>query len=601
MKTNSAVRKALGKLPKTLEESYDVIYSQMLNTDPETLRKAEKVILWLLCAERQLSTPEVIGAVHASSYSPEDASPVTDDDLSPVGVEDEPLSIEEILDICCNLVVWDQSLDTFRVAHLSVREYFEKKPQFGKHEIHARALEACIDTVIGRASQQHTASFKLYATTYWPNHCFYVGLEGPTGPLRDKVMTFFFDGYGASEHYLSWAHSLDAAIPLEQGSNMRVGREQSFRLYEATKPLALDADVPSGLSSIVFLASAFNLAWILVPWIQTEIPSNVPLDRHPLFYRKQDRDCPIHVAAICGNVEVARKLLDCGVDVDTRGFKSWTPLHKAAQNGRHLLAKALINRGANVNALSSDGRQFRPIHEAIWNGHPAMVDLLLKHGADIEARDNDGLTPLLLAVKEGKEEQIPILLNWNADVSATDKNGDTAFFLAAERHEPIFILFIQSGKIPESLFGGSVLCSAVRSCSRKSVQTLVEKGIDVNAPDRLGIRPLDYALEQGSSQVISFLIIYGARTALSWNLSSYSVEQWKSETWFSNLIESLVFANSANPAPYIRSILPTHVCREELITISEDSHRVPYLWIRIPDGFNFVSRIVFTTESHDQG
>lgn len=605
MKTASAVRKALGKLPKTLEQSYDVVYSQMLDTDPETLRKSETVILWLLCAKRPLRASEFIGAVHASCCSLEDTPHIGVNDRSPVDVEDEPLSIEEILDICCNLVVWDQSLDTFRIAHLSVREYFEKKPQFGKHNIHVQALEACIDTLIGQVNQQHTSSFKLYATIYWPNHCFDVGLEGPAGPLRDKIMLFLFNGCCASDFCLEWARSLDGSI-LEThilGSDMWIESTQSSRLYKAYSALTQDqgGDIPRGLCFIVFLASAFNLAWMLMPWMQIEIPSRVPLDHRAIFYQLPDGDRAIHVAAVWGSVEVTRTLLDYGVDVDSKGFKGWAPLHKAAQNGRQLLAKTLLNRGANVNALSGDGRQFTPLHEAIWNGHPAMADLLLKHGADIEARDSDGLTPLLLAEKEEKEELVPILLKWNADVSATDKNGDTALFLAAERHEPIFILFIQSGRIPESLFGGSVLCSAVRSCSRKSVQTLVEKGIDVNAPDRLGRRPLDYALEQGCSQVISFLIIYRARTALNWNLSSYSVEQWKSETWFPNLVESLVSANSANPAPYIRSILPTHVCREELIAISEDSPRVPYLWIRIPDGFNLVREIVFTTESHDQG
>jgi hypothetical protein len=186
-------------------------------------------------------------------------------------------------------------------------------------------------------------------------------------------------------------------------------------------------------------------------------------------------------------------------------------------------------------------------------------------------------------------------------MSATDKNGDTAFFLAAERHEPIFMLFIRSGKIPENLFGGSVLCSAVRSCSRKSVQTLLKEGIDVNAPDRLERRPLDYALEQGFSEVISFLIGHAARTALNWNLSSYHIEQWKSETWFPDLIQGLASGNPAKPAPYILSTLPTKVCREDFTAVSEDSPRVPYLWIRIPDGFTPINRIEFTTESHDQG
>jgi hypothetical protein len=208
---------------------------------------------------------------------------------------------------------------------------------------------------------------------------------------------------------------------------------------------------------------------------------------------------------------------------------------------------------------------------------------------------------LLLAVKEPRENVIAALLKWDADMSATDRNGDTAFFLAAERHEQIFISFIQSGKIPESLFGGSVLCSTVRSCSTKSVQALVERGIDVNTLDRFQSRPLDYALEQGFSQAIGFLIGHSACTALNWNMSSYYVEQWKSEAWFPALIQGLASGLPEKPAPYIFSVNPSKVCREDLIAVSEDSPRVPYLLIHIPDSFTSVSRIEFITESHDQG
>jgi ankyrin repeat protein len=590
MKTTSAVKKALGKLPKTLEESYDVIYSQMLDTDPETLRKAETVMRWLLCGKRQLRTSEFIGAVCASSCSSEGTSPV--------GADDDPLSVEEILDICCNLVVWDQGLDTFRTAHLSVREYFERKPHFEKRVIHAQAIEACLDTLIEQINQQKTTAFKLYATTYWPNHCFDVGLEGPAGELRNKVMFFLFQGSQASGCYLDWIDSLNLSSleKLGQDSSTWLEFDQSMRLLEADSALSHPRDVISGQRSILFLASAFNL-----PWILTQLSSLDYFLTDTISTKRSNGDSAITIAAVWGSKEVVHQLLDHGINADTKGFKGWTPLHRVAQNGRQLLAKDLIKRGANVNAVSGDGRQFTPLHEAIWNAHPAMVDLLLEHGADVEARDSDRLTPLLLAVKEGKEDIVPVLLKWNADMSAKDRNGDSAFFLAAERHEPIFLQFIRNGRIPESLFDGSALCSAVRSCSRKSVQTLLEKGIDVNAPDRLGRRPLDYALEQGLSQVISLLVGHGACAALNWNASSYHIEQWKSETWFPELVKTLACSDSVNSAPYIWGLIPTKVYREDFIAVSEDSPQVPYLWIRIPDSFTFVSRIIFTTESHDQG
>jgi len=590
MKTTSAVRKALGRLPSTLEESYDVVYKQMLDTDPETVQKSEIVIRFLLCAKRQLSTSEFIGAVYASSCSLKDTSPVNADE--------ELLSVEEILDICCNLVVWDPTLDTFRAAHLSVREYFEKKPHFGRQDIHAHALEACINTLLGLVNQQNTAGFKLYATTYWPNHCAEVGLQGPVGPLKDKIMQFLFKGHSASDFYLDWAKSLGSSVLEPLGKAQPTAFEQVVRLYEAYNVLK---ETLVGLRSIVFLASVFNLPWILMPLMQIDTSGPVAFNHQEIFGPRPDRDSALGVAAMWGSLEIAQKLLDLSVDVNAQGHKGWVPLHRAAQRNHLLVAEALIKSGANLNALSDDGRGFMPLHEAIWNNSPDMVDLFMKNGANIEARDNKWLTPLLLAVKESRENVIAVLLKWDADMSATDRNGDTAFFLAAERHEQIFMSFIQSGKIPESLFGGSALCSATRSCSIKSVQTLVERGIDVNSADRFQRCPLDYALEQGFSQAISFLIGHSAHTSLNWNLSSYYVEQWKSETWFPTLVQSLTSERPAKLAPYILSISPSKVCRKDLIAVSEDSPQVPYILIRIPDSFTSVSRIEFSTESHDQG
>jgi ankyrin repeat protein len=583
MKTAKAVRQALGRLPKSLEESYDVIYNQMLDADPDTLRNSEAVIRWLLCAKRQLRTGEFISAIYASTHSDGDDSSDNDD---------EPLLVEEILDICCNLVVWDQSLDTFRTAHLSVREYFEKMDQFGKIEIHSRALEVCVDALRGCIRQETTEDLKLYAATFWPNHCSDLGPEGPTGRAKTKLKSFLFDGCKASRFYLNWVSSLQ--IMLEAGSATTLEPDQYGKLSESFKSWDLIQEEPKGWqASILLLASAFNLLWILA-----ELSKLGDVRYNDCWHK---RDGAINIAALYGHREIAKELLDRGADIDAQGINDWTPLHRAAQHGRQLLVKDLLESGANANAVSKDdSRNFTPLHEAIWNGHPSIVILLLEYGADKEARDTDGLTPLLLAVKLGQEDIIPLLLKGDCDISAVDRHGGTAFF-HAERHEFIFMLLLQHEAIPRSLFDGSLLCSAVRNCSPRLVSVLLEKGIDINAPDKIGRHPLDYALEQGSPQMISYLVDHAARPALKWNVSSYSVEQWKLEAWFPDLVEGLACADSPIPAPNIRALLPTKVCREDPIAISEDSPDVPYLWIRIPSTFVSVTRIIFTTESHDQG
>jgi len=66
-------------------------------------------------------------------------------------------------------------------------------------------------------------------------------------------------------------------------------------------------------------------------------------------------DYPLHKAAIWGDVEAARVLLDHGADIDARGEDGDTPLHRAAAAGKQAMVSFLISRGANKTILNRYG------------------------------------------------------------------------------------------------------------------------------------------------------------------------------------------------------------------------------------------------------
>lgn len=89
-----------------------------------------------------------------------------------------------------------------------------------------------------------------------------------------------------------------------------------------------------------------------------------------------------------GRFAEADQLIEAGAEVNFKGQKDHpqgggTPLHWVALYGNVELVRKLIDRGANVNAVDNVGRT--PLFPAAANGHVEVVKLLLAHGADTRA------------------------------------------------------------------------------------------------------------------------------------------------------------------------------------------------------------------------
>ena len=57
---------------------------------------------------------------------------------------------------------------------------------------------------------------------------------------------------------------------------------------------------------------------------------------------------------------------------------SFTPLHEGAYNGHKEIVELLINSGADVNTMKTDG--MTPLDMATFGNHNEIIDLLRKHG-----------------------------------------------------------------------------------------------------------------------------------------------------------------------------------------------------------------------------
>jgi hypothetical protein len=105
------------------------------------------------------------------------------------------------------------------------------------------------------------------------------------------------------------------------------------------------------------------------------------------------------------------------------------PSHYSTHVNQLILAKQLIEHGANVNAVSiPDGRT--PLHSACSGVNVTnldFVELLLKEGADPNAQISMGVTPLMITIPHAPGAA-KFLLNWpTTDVNIT--TGGVSFML----------------------------------------------------------------------------------------------------------------------------------------------------------------------------
>jgi hypothetical protein len=113
-----------------------------------------------------------------------------------------------------------------------------------------------------------------------------------------------------------------------------------------------------------------------------------------------------------------------------------TPLHDLADlsdpsdysthKNQLILAKQLIEHGANVNAVSIP-QGMTPLHNACYAGNVTnldLVELLLEAGANPNYQDHSGTTPLRRSLPNAPGAA-KFLLNWpTTDVNITDRSGD---------------------------------------------------------------------------------------------------------------------------------------------------------------------------------
>lgn len=200
----------------------------------------------------------------------------------------------------------------------------------------------------------------------------------------------------------------------------------------------------------------------------------------------EERLTPLHEATRKNAVDVMEALLEYGADLNALAKDGWTPLHFACSGGHESAAIALINVGCALDCRTIKGN-YTPLHFAAWKGLTDTIKALLKGGAQVNAvtsKEKCLVAPIHYACQYGHEAAVLALLEGGADLTIGDDDGRTPLHYAAEKgHAGI-------------------------------TQSLLDRGAEIHALSRNRATPLHYAASEGHVDIVTALVARGASVNL---------------------------------------------------------------------------------------
>lgn len=213
----------------------------------------------------------------------------------------------------------------------------------------------------------------------------------------------------------------------------------------------------------------------------------------------------LNLAALTGQMEVAKLLIDRGADVTATNDDQTTPLHSAAFTGRLELVKLLLAKDAGLDTTNAKGEtpldscaggwsqelegvmglvnailQVELDLDAIEDGRPQVAELLRERGARTGKELAAAKAPLRTAVLSGELSVLRKQLEAGADANTVGEHGLTMLSLAALAGQP------------------------------KAAELLIEHGADLNKANRDGTSSLHTAAFLGRVDMVVLLLAEGA-------------------------------------------------------------------------------------------
>lgn len=200
--------------------------------------------------------------------------------------------------------------------------------------------------------------------------------------------------------------------------------------------------------------------------------------------RAQEPPAAVRAAAARGDLAAVERAVAARVPLDRKDGQGQTALLLAVAGGHTRVAKALIEAGADINAVAAN--MDTPWLLAGASGHAEILKLMIGRGPNLALRNRFGGNALIPACERGHVEAAGVLLTTKIDVDHVNNLGWTCL---------LEIVVLGNG-----------------SARHVQVTRLVlEAGADPNIADREGITPLTHARRRGYTEIARMIEAKGGR------------------------------------------------------------------------------------------
>lgn len=213
-------------------------------------------------------------------------------------------------------------------------------------------------------------------------------------------------------------------------------------------------------------------------------------------------------AASRGDVEEVKKMLDYGVDPNLANDDGLTALHQACIDECDDIAELLVEYGAYIDA--EDRELWTPLHASAACGNFSMVEYLVDHGASVVALNSDGNLPVDLL--EDDEDLKDYLLK-EMDKHGFDERKIDELVQLRERQmlEDIKDAIEKKRDLEiKNMEGATALHIASANAYEEVLEFLLDNDADVDVEDKDGWKPIHAAACWGNEKAIELLVKHGA-------------------------------------------------------------------------------------------